>query len=85
MKLSSKPNAEMIDNENPEWTDEMFASASRGCDILPKLIKRGKQKTSTKQLTTIRFSPEVLEYFKATGKGWQTRIDAVLKEYITSH
>lgn len=85
MKLSSKPNAEMIDNENPEWTDEMFASASRGRDILPKLIKRGKQKTSTKQLTTIRFSPEVLEYFKATGKGWQTRIDAVLKEYITSH
>lgn len=33
---------------------------------------------------SIRFSPEVLAYFRATGKGWQTRIDAALKEWIAA-
>ena len=42
---------------------------------------RGKQKAPTKQATTIRLSPIVLEKFKATGKGWQTRINEVLLEY----
>ena len=36
-----------------------------------------------KQLVSIRYSPEVLEYFKSTGDGWQARIDGVLKEYVS--
>ena len=39
----------------------------------------------TKDRITIRLSREVTDYFRATGKGWQTRMDAVLKEYIVSH
>ena len=35
-----------------------------------------------KQLVSIRYSPEVLDYFKGTGEGWQSRIDGVLKEYV---
>lgn len=35
-----------------------------------------------KQLVSIRYSPEVLEYFKSTGEGWQARIDGVLKDYV---
>ncbi|MCB1796834.1 MAG: BrnA antitoxin family protein, partial [Candidatus Competibacteraceae bacterium] len=31
---------------------------------------------------TVRYSPEVVAYFKATGKGWQARMDAALKEWI---
>ncbi len=34
---------------------------------------------------TIRLSPDVLEAFKSTGKGWQTRIDGVLKEWLNEH
>jgi len=34
---------------------------------------------------SIRLSPEVLEYFRATGKGWQTRVDEVLKEWMRKH
>jgi uncharacterized protein (DUF4415 family) len=41
--------------------------------------QRGKQKQPTKQLVSLRLSPAVLEYFKATGPGWQTRIDDALK------
>ena len=46
---------------------------------------RGLQKAPTKQATTIRLSPEVMAAFKATGKGWQTRIDAALKDWLKTH
>ncbi len=39
----------------------------------------------TKNRITIRLSREVTEHFRATGKGWQTRIDEVLKEYVKTH
>lgn len=46
---------------------------------------RGKQKAPTKVSTTLRLSPEVMDAFKATGNGWQTRIDAALKDWLTKH
>jgi uncharacterized protein (DUF4415 family) len=44
--------------------------------------KRGPQKAPTKKLVSLRLSPEVVEHFKATGPGWQTRIDSTLLESI---
>ncbi|MFZ1084120.1 MAG: BrnA antitoxin family protein [Terracidiphilus sp.] len=44
--------------------------------------KRGPQKAPTKTLVSLRLSPEVIEHFKATGRGWQTRIDSTLMESI---
>ena len=46
---------------------------------------RGAQKAPTKVATTIRLSPEVMDAFKATGAGWQTRIDAALKDWLRTH
>ena len=46
---------------------------------------RGAQKAPTKQATTIRLSPDVMAAFKATGAGWQTRIDAALKDWLRTH
>jgi len=46
---------------------------------------RGPQKAPTKQATTIRLSPEVLHAFKGTGKGWQTRMDDALKDWLNTH
>jgi len=43
---------------------------------------RGPQRAATKQPVNVRLSPEVLTWFRATGKGWQTRLDAALKEWI---
>lgn len=56
-------------------------------DLLKTLgIKpRGPQKAPTKQATTIRLSPDVMAAFKATGAGWQTRIDAALKDWLRTH
>jgi uncharacterized protein (DUF4415 family) len=44
--------------------------------------KRGPQKAPTKKLVSLRLSPEVVEHFKAGGRGWQTRIDKTLREAI---
>lgn len=49
---------------------------------LYKKMTRGKQVNPTKEKTTIRLSADVLDYFRSTGKGWQTRIDKILLDYI---
>ena len=48
-------------------------------------IGRPKSITPKKMPTTIRLSPEVMLAFKATGAGWQTRIDAALKDWLRTH
>jgi len=47
--------------------------------------QRGPQKNPTKVPVTVRYSPEVVEYFKATGEGWQTRMNDALREYVEQH
>lgn len=56
-------------------------------DVLPKrkVGQRGQQKKPTKISVTLRYSPEVVNYFKATGEGWQIRMDEALKEWIKKH
>ena len=46
---------------------------------------RGPQKLPTKERITIRLSPEVVAQFRATGEGWQTRVDAALKDWLDNH
>ena len=44
---------------------------------------RGRPKAAvTKERITIRLSPDVLNSFRATGSGWQTRVDAALRDWI---
>jgi uncharacterized protein (DUF4415 family) len=52
---------------------------------LKKLGIRGPQKAPTKIVTTIRLSRDVIEIFKATGNGWQSRIDSALRQFIAEH
>ena len=53
---------------------------------LQALVRRGRPPQSNpKQSTTLRLSAEVLEFFKAGGKGWQSRINTILKEYAETH
>lgn len=46
---------------------------------------RGPQKSPTKKSIAIRLSQDVLENFKATGAGWQTRIDDALRTFLKEH
>ena len=54
--------------------------------MVPMRAVRGRPKSQTsKQLLSVRYSQEVIEYFKATGDGWQARMDGVLKAYVSRH
>lgn len=46
---------------------------------------RGPNQHPTKEQVAVRYSPEVLAYFRATGAGWQSRMDEALREYIARH
>ena len=46
---------------------------------------RGPAVKPKKVSVTVRFSPEVLDYFRGTGDGWQTRMDEALKRYVGQH
>jgi uncharacterized protein (DUF4415 family) len=51
--------------------------------MVPMRALRGRPKSkSTKLLVSVRYSPEVVAYFKSTGEGWQSRMDSVLSEYV---
>lgn len=90
--MSQKPTDEeiIIDDENPEWTESDFARAKPPHEVLPPEVlalfkntkRRGPQKAPTKAAVSLRLSPDVLEHFKASGPGWQTRIDETLKKAI---
>ena len=47
-----------------------------------KALQRFLRLVNMKQLVSIRYSPEVLEYFSSSGAGWHSRMDAVLREYV---
>jgi len=76
-----------------ELTAEDFKSFKPLAEVNPALLakikkgvgERGAQKAPTKVAISIRVSPEVAEYFRAEGKGWQGRMDRVLKEYVAEH
>ncbi len=87
--MNKKPNPELIDINNPEWTGQDIKAAkpysSLPATLRAKLGGRGPQKAPPKVSTTIRLSPDVVQAFRATGDGWQTRIDSALKDWLRTH
>ena len=54
--------------------------------MVPLRALRGRPKSANpKQLVSVRYSPEVLAYFKSTGEGWLSRMDGVLMQYVSRH
>jgi uncharacterized protein (DUF4415 family) len=53
--------------------------------LLRKRVRRGRPRGSGhKTQTTVRISNVVLAYFRASGRGWQTRLDEALKRYVAA-
>jgi uncharacterized protein (DUF4415 family) len=87
------------EGEVRELTREDFKHARPAREALPEILgpelaaelmkrkpgQRGVQKMPTKEPVTVRYSRDVLEYFRSTGPGWQTRIDAALREWVAQH
>lgn len=77
--------SEWIDPDDaPELTDEFFEQADEY--IGDKLIRRGRPKAEqTKQALTVRYDADIVAAFKATGKGWQTRMNEALRDWLKTH
>ena len=71
-------------DDAPELTDEFFEQAD--LYIGEKLIRRGRPKTEQpKQALTVRYDADIVAAFKATGKGWQTRMNDALRDWLKTH
>jgi uncharacterized protein (DUF4415 family) len=75
------------DVDVPEWTEEMFRRARPAHEVLPdfkfpKPRRRGPQKAPTKLKATMRIDRDVIEYFRGTGRGWQTRVNEALRREV---
>lgn len=54
--------------------------------MVPAKALRGRPKSENKKLlVSVRYSPEVVAYFKSTGEGWQSLMDRVLRQYVARH
>ena len=83
--------------DSQELDEEWFKRARPAAEVLPPdayagLValrrrpgERGPQKAPTKERISLRLSRDVVETFRATGDGWQTRIDDALREYVAKH
>jgi uncharacterized protein (DUF4415 family) len=72
------------DPDNPEVTAAQARQARPFAEAFPELAatlrrSRGPQKAPTKQLVSLRLDSETVEAFKATGPGWQTRMNDALR------
>lgn len=95
--MTKKLNAEKVDTINPEWSAKDFANAKPSSDVLAGLFgkaqakemlkpKRGRPKSAaTKEHVNFRFDSEILEQFRASGPGWQTRMNAALADWLKTH
>lgn len=80
------------DPDNPEWTAEDSATARPAAEVFrdlgietPRPRGRGPQKSPTKEPISLRLDTDVLEHFRATGSGWQGRMNDALKEWVREH
>jgi uncharacterized protein (DUF4415 family) len=66
----------VIDRDAPAWTDEMFARA---------VLRKGLKPIPRKTLVSLRIDQDVLEWFRAKGTGYQSRMNALLRAYMDAH
>lgn len=93
-KVSRRPSIAMPTSQEDKAITAAAKADADAQPLTPKQLKamvpmralRGRPKSeSPKQLVSVRYSQEVLAYFKSTGEGWQSRMDGVLREYVSRH
>ena len=77
--ITYSPDTDLYDPSDSVQVANFFASA--------KVVRKpGRPKAETTKIpTAIRLSSDVVEYFKSTGTGWQSRIDAALRDWMSGH
>jgi uncharacterized protein (DUF4415 family) len=75
-RLARLSDEEIDTSDIPEPTPEQFAQA---------VLRKGLKPVAPKRQVTLRLDADVLEWFKHQGKGYQTRINALLRAYMEAH
>jgi uncharacterized protein (DUF4415 family) len=75
-RLDAMRDDEIDLSDSPEISPEMFARA---------VVRRGLKPLPPKAQITLRLDRDVLTWFKAQGRGYQTRINALLRAYMEAH
>ena len=72
-------------DDAPELTDDWFEGATlhEGGAVKRLPGQRGPGKKPPKESVTIRLDAEILQHFRQTGDGWQTRINDALRMLVT--
>ena len=79
---SIKENAKIVAAAKAD-PDAQSLTASQLKAMVPLKSIRGRPKSGNKKmLVSVRYSPEVVKYFRSTGEGWQSRMDGILREYV---
>src|SRR3989304_2145847 len=89
--MKRKPNPELIDHENPEWTAADFRRARPAAEVLPRLIgkqaaarllkPRGRPKSPDAKVSiSLRIPPETLALWKSGPSGWRTALGAAFAQ-----
>ncbi len=93
-KISKRPAVRMPTAEEDKTITAAARSDPDAQPLTPKQLKamvplrtlRGRPKSESKKLlVSVRYSPEVITYFKSTGEGWQSLMDSVLRKYVARH
>jgi uncharacterized protein (DUF4415 family) len=78
-KKSSGAHSSVDLDDAPELTEEFFRHAN--FYVGEKLVRRGRPlSTNPKRPVSLRLDPDVLAHFRRSGRGWQSRINAVLRK-----
>ncbi len=76
-RLESRKDADIVrDKDAPAWTPEMFARA---------VVRKGLKPIPRKTLLSLRIDADVLAWFRARGRGYQSRVNALLRAYMEAH
>jgi uncharacterized protein (DUF4415 family) len=72
------------DNDSPEWTDADFASARPCPEMVPEFARKlradGVRSSGPRSMSGVRLAADVVEGIKATGKGYNARVERVPRE-----
>lgn len=76
--------------DSPPITKRMMEGMRPTREVRPEFVKawrkfkrtRGAQKAPTKKLVSLRLDQDVLEHYRATGEGWQSRINETLRKAL---
>jgi uncharacterized protein (DUF4415 family) len=76
-----------LDLDNPDWTAADFASARPTRDVMPELaewynLTCNSRKSAAEMVVSVRLDRDVVEALRASGRGWQGRVNEILRKAV---